>query len=357
LLSGAFLIYSVLVCGFIVLNVNPLVNRSLATLPTANHYDAIYASDFRTLKNGVMSQLTTEYKANTYTTYPLGFAKTTALKSHERASMRTQIKALKQTKNRHALNLVIKRVNQLLGGHSSYTAANIATLARRQMTPKEARQDYQLIVTRDKISGAFARVFADIAGLIVGILPTVIIIAFCDADRRSRALATIQSKFASSGKRLATQYCASLIVLLLPVLVAGGYFTLRVNGLYPHQVIDRFAFMKAAVIWILPTLMISSAMGFMTYQLFSNFVGFAFQIGWWLVTTMIGARRVDGYYGWLLMPRHNSLHNVAYFYTHLNELLINRVSYAMFALIMVGVALLVAQLRKGGLHIAFSSQH
>ncbi|WP_395165069.1 hypothetical protein ACHEXG_01260 [Limosilactobacillus fermentum] len=92
-LSLSFLIYSVLVCGFIVLNVNPLVNRSLATMPTASHYDAIYASDFQTLKNGVLSQLTDEYKENTYTTYPMGFAKTTSLKSDKRNAMQCRNKS------------------------------------------------------------------------------------------------------------------------------------------------------------------------------------------------------------------------------------------------------------------------
>lgn len=356
-LSLSFLIYSVLVCSFIVLNVNPLVNRSLATMPTASHYDAIYASDFQTLKKGVLSQLTDEYNENTYTTYPMGFAKTTSLKSDKRDAMQEQIVALKQASNRRKLNHAVKRVDQLLGGHSGYTTANIVTLARRQMNAKEAKQDYRLIVTRDRISGAFARVFADIAGLIVGILPTVIVIAFCYADRRSRALATVQSKFISSGRRIITQYCASLIVLLLPVLAVAMYFTLRVVGLYPHQAIDLLAFMKATFIWVLPTLMISSAVGFMTYQLFGNFMGFALQIGWWLITTMIGSHRVDGNYGWLLMPRHNSLHNVAYFYDHLNELLVNRASYAVLALIMVGIAILIAQLRKGGLRLALSSHH
>ncbi|WP_155286148.1 ABC transporter permease [Lacticaseibacillus zhaodongensis] len=304
-----------------------------------------------------MEQLVAEYKENSYTTYSLGFAKTNSLKANKRALMQTQISALKHSKNRQTFNAGLRRVDTVLGGHSAYTPANAVTLAERPMTKSEAKRDYRLIVKRDKISGTFARVFADIASLIVGILPTVIIISFCYSDRRSRALATIQSKFVSSGRRLFTQYWVSLIVLLLPVLAVGMYFTLRVISLYPNQTIDLLAFMKVTFVWVLPTLMVSSAVGFLTYQLFGNFMGFAFQIAWWLVTTLIGAQRVDGNYGWLFMPRHNSLHNVTYFYDHFAMFIINRVSYAILALAMVVAAILVARVRKGAYRNAFSSHH
>ncbi|WP_125604533.1 ABC transporter permease [Lapidilactobacillus bayanensis] len=352
--SLAFLIYSALVFAFIVINVNPMMNRSLAHIPAPNDYDSIYATDFRTIKTSVLDQLTTEYTMNSYTTYPLGFAKTTSLAANKRNQMRTKIIALRQAPNRPTLNATLKLVDQLLGGHSSYTPSNVVTLASRQMTSREAKHDYHLILERDKISGAFARVFADIATLIVGILPTVIVLAFCADDRRSHAAAAIHSKAVSRNRRLLTRYAASLLVLLLPVLAVSVYLTIQVVSSYPHRSLDLLAFMKAAIIWVLPTLMVSSAVGFLTYELFGNFLGFAGQICWWLVTMMLGARRVDGYYGLLLMPRHNSLHNVAYFYEHLNDLLLNRASYVLLALIMIGITMLIGQIKKGGYLIALS---
>ena len=90
--SLAFVIYSVLVCAFVVINVNPMVDRSLAHMPTPAHYDAIYVTDFHSLKSGVLEQLTAEYKENSYTAYPFGFAKSTALNATKRVAMRQQIK-------------------------------------------------------------------------------------------------------------------------------------------------------------------------------------------------------------------------------------------------------------------------
>lgn len=355
--SFAFLIYSLLVCSFIILNVNPIVNQSLATMPTPNHYDELSATDFHTLKNGTLNQLNTEFTTNSYTTYPLGFSKSISLTPHKRLKMHTQITKLQRTTNRKAFEATLVHVNKLIGGNSAYTPNNVPALARRQMTPNEAQHDYQLILTADQISGTFARFFADITDLIIGILPTIIVLTFCYADRRSHVTASIRSKHTSCGRRLITQYTASLLVLLFPVIVMGLYFTLRILSLYPHHTLDLFAFIKVILIWILPTLMITSAVGFLTYQLFGNFAGFALQIGWWLTTIMIGSHRVAGYYSWLLMPRHNSLHNVAYFYDHITELLINRTVYTLLALILISIAVSIAQQRNGGHPLALPHHH
>ncbi|KRM61927.1 hypothetical protein FC26_GL000998 [Paucilactobacillus vaccinostercus DSM 20634] len=355
--SFAFLIYVVLTCLFVFLNVNPLINRSLSHMPSSEQYDTIYATDLHSLKDGILEQLNTEYTTNHYTTYPLGFAKIVSLTPSKQAQIRSDITTIQKTSNHQALNKSLLHVDRLLGGHSSYSLNNVATLAHRKMTPQEAHQDYQLILKHDRISGDFARIFADIAGLIMGILPTVLVIAFCDTDHRNRTLASIHAKYTSQSRRLVTQYCASLIVLLLPILIMGIYFLFRVFVLYPHNALDLLAFLKVTIIWILPTLMISSAVGFLTYQLFHNFFGLALQFIWWLITIMVGAHRVDGNYGWLLIPRHNSLHNVAYFYDHLDTLLLNRAIYSGIALLLIGLTIIIIHFKKEGISFAVSRHH
>ena len=97
--------------------------------------------------------------------------------------------------------------------------------------------------------------------------------------------------------------------------------------------------------------MVSSAVGYLSAAIFGNFIGFGIQIGWWLATMMAGARRVSGNYGWLLIPRHNSLHNGAYYYAQLNQLLQNRLGYALLALgLMALTAWILAAQRGGKLH-------
>ena len=137
----------------------------------------------------------------------------------------------------------------------------------------------------------------------------------------------------------------------MPVIVIAIALTIQVAVLYQGMSLDYTAIVKMAFIWVLPTLMVSSAVGYLSAAIFGNFIGFGIQIGWWLVTMMAGARRVSGNYGWLLIPRHNSLHNGAYYYAHLNQLLQNRLGYALLALgLMALTAWILAAQRGGKLH-------
>ncbi|MBZ2203996.1 hypothetical protein C2L99_06735 [Lentilactobacillus hilgardii] len=99
--------------------------------------------------------------------------------------------------------------------------------------------------------------------------------------------------------------------------------------------------------------MVSTAVGFLSYAIFANFIGFAIQIGWWLITMTIGARQVSGNYGWLFIPRHNSLHNVAYYYNHLGQLTLNRIGYTLIALALMGLAIVIFNFQRGGKSYAF----
>ncbi len=219
------------------------------------------------------------------------------------------------------------------------------------MTKAEVVADQQLIRQRDRVTGAFARLFADIAGIMMGILPTIVAIAFCTADRRHHALAVIQAKAMTTPRLLLTRYVASLGSLFAPVIAIAIALTIQVAVLYQGMSLDYTAIVKMAFIWVLPTLMVSSAVGYLSAAIFGNFIGFGIQIGWWLATMMAGARRVSGNYGWLLIPRHNSLHNGAYYYAQLNQLLQNRLGYALLALgLMALTAWILAAQRGGKLH-------
>ena len=136
----------------------------------------------------------------------------------------------------------------------------------------------------------------------------------------------------STWRLVGSRYLASLVTLLMQIFLMGIVLTIQIALHYQGYQIDYLAFFKMTGLWLLPTVMVSSAVGFLSDALFGNFLGFVVQIGWWLSTMMIGARQVAGNYGWLLIPRHNSLHNVAYYEAHLPELLFNRLTYAALAM-------------------------
>ncbi len=362
-----FLIYALLVIAFIMLNVWPLVTGSLTKAPQPGNTDYITATDYQTLKHNALSELKDEHQANTYATYPLGFEKQVTLSVHKQERVSYYLKQAKASETKATLTQNLNSVNKLLGGASNYSRQNLQGLASRPMTMAEANHDHHLILTKDRISGSFARLFGDIAGIIMGILPTILIIAYCYTDRKSKALPVIQVKRTSTAKWVSIRYLASLAALLLPVLLTAVLFTVRIAILYHHFQINNFAFLQAILFWILPTVMVSSSVGFLSYALFGNFSGFIIQIGWWISTMIIGARQVTGNYGWLFIPRHNSLHNVAYFYDHLSQLIINRISYALLAIFLLGITIWLLNLQRGGkyhapklakiIHFGFSHQH
>lgn len=152
----------------------------------------------------------------------------------------------------------------------------------------------------------------------------------------------------STWRLVGSRYLASLVTLLMPIFLMGIVLTIQIALHYQGYQIDYLAFFKMTGLWLLPTVMFSSAVGFLSDALFGNFLGFVVQIGWWLSTMMIGARQVAGNYGWLLIPRHNSLHNVAYYEAHLPELLFNRLIYAALAIGFICLAVVLLNLQRGG---------
>lgn len=349
-MSLTFIIYTIIVVGFIMVNVSPTINNSLLKSPEPNSagYGDITSTDYRTLKTNALDELSYEHRTNSYVTYPLGFAKTVTLTNKNQHRVDILFQKAKLANNRTALAKELQQVDNLLGGQSSYSPKNLQSFGLREMTRKEALHDYHLIVTKDKRSGSFARVFADIAGVIMGILPTIVVIAYCYSDRRSKAIPVIHAKAMSTFRWLVTRYLATLAALVLPVILVGGLFTIRIALLYQHVQINNFALFQATFFWVLPTLMISCAIGFLSDALFENFFGFVFQTGWWLITMIIGARQVQGNYGWLFIPRYNSLHNVAYYYDHLDQLILNRAGYALLALVLLGITNAILNLKRGG---------
>ncbi|KRL11342.1 ABC transporter permease [Schleiferilactobacillus perolens] len=348
--SLAFILYTIVTAVFILLNVWPMIGRGLATPPTSPtaHYELITTTDFHPLKTNALDQLQEAHTDNAYVTYPFGFAKRVTLNAQVQAKVGKLLNQARRIDNRPTLAKTLGHVDQLLGGHSDYAPATLQRFAVRPMTLAEARQDHTLIMRKDRITGAYARLFADIAGIIAAILPTIVIIAYCYIDRRAQVMPTIQAKPMGTLKWLGTQYAASVAGLIIPVIIAALALFGRVTWLYPGVALDYLAFAKAACFWVLPTLMVSTAVGFLSDALFSNFTGFALQIGWWLIVMTIGARQVIGNYGWLLIPRHNTLHNVAYFYAHLSELAINRLGYTILAITLLILTMLLINLQREG---------
>jgi hypothetical protein len=243
---------------------------------------------------------------------------------------------------------LMQQADKLIGGGSHYGKDYLPDLAQEPMTYADAVLAYTDIVEKDRITGAYARLFADYSGIVLAFVPVFVAVAIGLKDRRSRMQELIFVRKLSSVKLQFTRYGALITMLSIPVVLAAGYFTAWVIGEHPGYALDPFAFLKYTVGWLLPTLMTSTAVGVFLTELTATPLAIAVQGVWWFLGLLAGAPRMEGGYGTDLALRHNIVGNTQVFLDHIDLLIYNRVAYACFALVLVLAAAYVYHWKRRG---------
>ncbi len=334
-----------------------------------------------------------EFSANQYTAYPIGFYKNVKLNDTDREKMAEIISALSgvsvndllgydassDSQDRMEINLdgnqnytkqddgsiivgkntdisqnetdievtllesisynqfkeYMKRADDLIGGGSYYSENNLLKFCYVAVTYEEALDSYNLIASEDKFTGAYARLFCDYVGIILSILPVFIAVASCMKDRRAKMDGLIYSRKVSSFKLIFSRYFAIIIAVILPTLILSYISNISVWGQYSGMSLDYFAPLKYTIGWLMPSVMISTAVGMFFTELTGTPIAIAIQGLWWFIDLNMGVTRLSGIHTLFeLTPRHNSLENTQTFLNEFQTLLANR-------LIMAGVALLL----------------
>lgn len=241
----------------------------------------------------------------------------------------------------------------LLGGGSAFHPQGVEYQRFSQVpfTYEEALESYQLLVGKDGVTGAYARLFCDYAGCMLAVLPVFLAVAMGMRDGRAHRKELIYTRGISSARLVLTRYGALLTMLFLPVLImAVGasipvFLTYKGSGL----ALDSFAFVKYACGWLLPTVMATSAVGFFLTELTGTPIAVLVQGIWWFVDFFSRESGINGgAYGWALSPRHNELGNTQAFLDGFPELLRNRLAYAALAVVLVIVSIWIYDLKRKG---------
>lgn len=182
-----------------------------------------------------------------------------------------------------------------------------------------------------------------------------IIVALGMKDKTARMHELIYTRKASSAKIVFTRYLAMISTMLLPVLLIALWLTVLVAEYYgdmsTRNNIDMLAFAKYTFGWLLPTLMVSTAVGVILTELIDSPIAIMVQGLWWFFGLFAGMRMMEGGYGWNLVPRHNILGNTRVYLDNFNILMINRIVYAVLAMTMVSATILIYEAkRKGRFH-------
>lgn len=320
--------------------------------------------------------LAQELQQNEFTTYPLGVHKTIRLGSDEKDKVKTilnEITGLTITeiesyfsknsetgKSEGAIPIQVnysefkKKMNgidRLLGGESAYSIDNLKNYGEKKITYEEKLKAYNDIMNKDKITGAYARLFSDYMGIVISLFAAFVSVAFFLKDKRSKLLPVIYTREITSSKLMIIRYLAVVSMTFFPFVILSmiPFAKLLVFSLKTSLEIDLFAFLNYSIGWLLPSILFVVALSMFITILTETAIGIGIQflLGFWLM--LVGGRNITGgNYGFSLAIRHNSLGNVTLMEMNLNHLIWNRVSFMLIAGILVIGSILIYELRRKG---------
>ncbi|MDR2162515.1 MAG: ABC transporter permease [Clostridiales Family XIII bacterium] len=248
----------------------------------------------------------------------------------------------------------MRRVDQIIGGNSAYAEKKLILFATREATYEEKYAEYEGVVKDDMVTNAYARYYCDYMMIMVALLCIFIPVSLLLRDRRARMSELLASRSVGSAQFIAVRYAASVTMALLPVflisliptaefIVWGGRHGIRV---------DPFAFIKYEALWLLPTILAITGVGFLLTVLTDTPVAIPVQIAWsWIAIMGTGMALMDiqsGVGGWWLVLRFNLVGGHDTIMANATHILANRVLYAALGIGLMLLTVAIYEMRRKG---------
>lgn len=237
-------------------------------------------------------------------------------------------------------------LEEMIGAESSYS--DLERYGREEISYEDAVKEYDSLVKKDKVSGAYARLFCDYMGIVLAIFPAFVAVAYVRRDKRAGIRELVYSRQIPSIKLIGARYLALVLMMFLPVLVLcipatqEIYSGVKLLGLP----IDVLAFFKYSITWLLPTLMFTVSLSYFLTELTQTAIGILVQGALWFLTLI--RTPLVGEYEWSYFLRHNSIGGYAAYKAGVNEILINRIAYVIVSIgLVLMTSALLARKRKG----------
>lgn len=245
---------------------------------------------------------------------------------------------------------LMEQADDLLGGGSDFSKTWIShRFGQVSITYEEALTDYGLIVSKDKLTGAHARLFSDYMGIILGLLPVFSAVFLCLRDRKNIA-SMLYTRCISSMRFISIRFLALITATMIPIFIMCIVLTYTHAMDYGLENIDMFAYIRYTIFWILPTAMASTAMGLFFTTLTNTPAAIAVQLVWWFVDS-IGGSGAYSFFGirpLQLIPRHNNLGKTGVYLDYLPNLIQNRIWIALIAVFLVCLTVFVFNIKRRG---------
>lgn len=249
------------------------------------------------------------------------------------------------------------QIDTVLGGGSHYAVDVLTGFAEVPVTYEEAVRAYELVKEFDHFTGGYARLFCDYAGVIIcSVFPVFLAVVLSMKDERARMAELVYTSSRSSGSIIAIRYLAIICAVMLPVILLSYISNSSVWNMYPGMQLDYLAPLKYDLIWLLPSVMISTAVGMCLTELTGTPIAIAAQGLWWFLDVNAGYKTVESAYHLLrLAPRHNA-GTLSWFRTqdyvdHMWDLIQNRALMAGIAVGLVLITILIYKAKRRGMGI------
>lgn len=333
----------------------------------------------------MLAELVLETERNSYATYPMGFYKgvilnetelekvkaiveectgknwqqvtgemTEHFNSYDQSSMEgaMQAQVTYSVFPRDGLSYAefcehMEEICRLVGAGSSYQKEKWSQGVSVPGTYEQAVEEFEALCTKDRITGAIARLFCDYAGIVLAILPIFLGVTRCLRDKRAQVAQVVYAHKISTAKIIGSRYLANVCMAFLPVII-----TLLVMQM-PYQyhaktigvVPDLLAFLKYGCIWLLPEIMVVLAAAFFLTELTENVISIFVQV-FWAIASLFSSMTLKGSFGWNLIARWNTLGDTTAFWQQRQELLWNRGFYLILSLVMFVLTIVIYEKKR-----------
>ena len=136
---------------------------------------------------------------------------------------------------------------------------------------------------------------------------------------------------------------------MLPTIILAYISNISVWGQYSGMSLDYLAPLKYTIGWLMPSVMISAAIGMFFTELTGTPIAIAIQGLWWFIDINVGVSKLRGVHTLFeLAPRHNALRNTQTFLDEFNTLAANRLIIVGAALLLVIATVIIYEQKRRG---------
>lgn len=233
---------------------------------------------------------------------------------------------------------LINELKTLIGG-KTLDYERLKDYGSAPLTYEASLAMYNTFINDDEVSGAYARLLCDYAGVVSGIVPTFVTVAIAMGEIRRRKYSMLVDESFNTESSILARFMAIVTVIFVPILLLAVISTSSLTkGVEPLGLtIDYWAFIKYSFAWLLPTIMFSIAIGIFFTELTKTPVGILIQLVIWACS--INLWTDDGLnpikYDANMFIRHNIVGEYQIYLHSIYEIMANRISYTVIAILLV----------------------